>query len=119
MSPLLGNGLGSTEFWVERSSTHNSYVMLLSDFGLVGLLPIPALLLATVSGTRARLIPERWAFVVAILFACSFSHGVLYDYYFLIGFAVMAAMCRPSAVKSPAGVMTGKGQLSLPTSFQT
>jgi O-antigen ligase len=92
-SPIFGNGIGSTELWAARSSTHNQYLLLLSDFGVLGAAVIPALLLATLIGPSARAVPERWAFAAFIALFAAASHNVLTEYYMLLAFATMAAMC--------------------------
>jgi len=92
-SPIVGNGIGSTELWAARSSTHNQYLLLLSDFGILGAAVIPALLVTIVIGPSARAVPERWAFVAFIALWAAVSHNVLTEYYALLAFAAMAAMC--------------------------
>jgi len=97
-SPLVGNGIGSTETWIHRSSTHNQYLQFMSDFGLAGMFIMPGLALALCIGrTRHDVVPLGiagcvllWSFV---------SHNVLTEYYWLIAIALAAAM--PSAAAAP------------------
>jgi O-antigen ligase len=89
-SPLFGNGLGSTELWELRTSTHNLYLMLASDFGLVGWLVLPALLLAAVRRDLTAL-PGGVAAAFLLLWGLV-SHNVLGEYYILIAMSLMAAV---------------------------
>jgi O-antigen ligase len=89
-SPFFGNGLGSTELWELRTSTHNLYIMLASDFGLVGWLVLPALLLAAVRRDFTAL-PGGVAAAFLLLLGLV-SHNVLGEYYILIGMSLMAAV---------------------------
>jgi O-antigen ligase len=89
-SPLFGNGLGSTELWELRTSTHNLYIMLASDFGLVGWLVLPVLLLAAVRRDITTL-PGGVAAVFLLLWGLV-SHNVLGEYYILIAISLMAAI---------------------------
>lgn len=92
-APFVGNGVGSTELWEARSSTHNVYAMLASDFGVVGLFVLPAIIFAALGSTRG----SRREFTVAgcfILFWGLFSHNVLGEFYMLIGIGMIAASRR-------------------------
>jgi hypothetical protein len=92
-SPVIGNGLGSTELWEERTSTHNIYVMLASDFGIAGLLVLPILVVAAMGSLPSR---RREANVggVFVMFWGLFSHNVLGEFYLLVGIALLAALAR-------------------------
>lgn len=89
-SPFFGNGLGSTELWELRTSTHNLYIMLASDFGLVGWLVLPALLLAAVR--RDLTAPPGGVAAAFLLLWGLVSHNVLGEYYILIAISLMAAL---------------------------
>ena len=90
--PLLGHGIGSTELWVVGTSTHNIYLQLAGDFGLPGLLVMPALFLVLYAprGTDGR----RMASVLVPLLIVwgFFSHNVLTDLSFVSMLAVAAAV---------------------------
>jgi hypothetical protein len=88
--PLLGNGLGSTELWDLRSSTHNLYAMLGSDFGIVGLFVLP-LVIFSASGWPWK--SDKGAVIAGlfVIFWGLFSHNVLGEFYFLVGIAMIAA----------------------------
>jgi O-antigen ligase len=92
-SPLWGNGIGSTELWAERTSTHNLYVMLASDFGVLGLFILPVIVVAAMGGIPSR---PREATIggLAILIFGIFSHNILGEFYVLISIAMLAAIAR-------------------------
>ncbi|HKS04798.1 MAG TPA: O-antigen ligase family protein [Gemmatimonadaceae bacterium] len=97
-SPLIGNGVASTIEWEVHSSTHNIYLRHLAEYGVLGILLFPGLILAIFAGVRQ---PERvqiGAFAVAILVAGMFSHNVLDEWDALIAFALAAAMSVQSRV---------------------
>ncbi|MGE3459388.1 MAG: O-antigen ligase family protein [Kofleriaceae bacterium] len=106
-APLLGNGVGSTELWAERTSTHNLYIMLMSDFGVLGILVFPALILATVAGRSTLADGLRPAFVIFMILWGTVSHNILTDHFMMIGIALMAAMCFP-----PRSTSTGRDDAS-------
>jgi O-antigen ligase len=89
-SPIFGNGVGSTEFWQLRSSTHNLYLMLGSDFGVAGLLVLPFLLLAALRG-QWRAAGGGAAAAVFLLFWGLLSHNVLTEFYCLVAISLIAA----------------------------
>lgn len=89
-SPLLGNGVGSTEYWELSTSTHNQYLQLASDFGVVGFLILPFIVLSITykswssSGSTivVGLFTLYWGFV---------SHNVLSEPYFVVALGIAAA----------------------------
>jgi O-antigen ligase len=89
-SPLAGNGVGSTETWVLRASTHNQYLQFMSDFGVLGALIMPVLALVLVWGRTFRdVIPLA---VAGCVILWSFlSHNVLTEYFWLMAIAMAAA----------------------------
>jgi O-antigen ligase len=92
-SPFLGNGLGSTELWEARASTHNEYVMQASDFGVLGLFVLPAFVLAAV-GTRGIWLSDAAVTGLFLLFWGFFSHNILSEYYLLLTVSLIAALSR-------------------------
>ena len=92
-SPLVGNGVGSTELWEARASTHNMYVMLASDFGLIGLLAFPSIVLAAM-GSRVTAFGDAFVAALFLLFWGLFSHNILSEYYLLITISMIAALSR-------------------------
>jgi O-antigen ligase len=92
-SPFIGNGVGSTELWEARSSTHNEYVMQASDFGVLGLFVLPAFVLAAV-GTRRVALTDAVVTGLFLLLWGFFSHNILNEFYLLLTISLIAALNR-------------------------
>jgi len=90
-APILGNGLGATFDWDSTQSSHNMYLNLAADQGIVGLVTFPALLLALVACTR-----RATGLSLVLLVAGLFSHDLL-DHR-----AVLLAMALASAREATA-----------------
>jgi hypothetical protein len=71
-APLLGQGFGTTTFWNDELGSHNYYLSLLADHGIIGILLIPTLLLSI--GRRSW---DFYLFAAVFLMWCLFSHNVL------------------------------------------
>lgn len=108
-SPWIGNGVGSTELWEARSSTHNLYLMLMSDFGWIGALVLPALALAAAQGRNPAGRRCRVPFAAFLLLHGALSHNLLTDLYLLVMVALLAAMLhvRPAAGDPASGIDAG------------
>ena len=91
-APLLGNGFGTASYWTEIQGPHNFFLNLLADHGIIGIFLIPALLLSI-----GRKCWDFYAFAVAFLVFCAFSHNVFDAPWGLIGLAIVAAE-RPRQV---------------------
>ncbi len=85
-SPLVGNGLGSTQLWDTAVSSHNMYLELASDHGVLGLLVFPALILSLVL-TQRRITP----LALTLLVAGVFSHNLFDEGAPLIAIALSAS----------------------------
>jgi O-antigen ligase len=82
--PLLGEGFGTGAYWNDEQ-THNLYLSLLADYGIIGLLVIPAL----VWSVRRRSW-DSYAFAVVFLLWCFFDHGIFSYSFALISLAIQA-----------------------------
>lgn len=100
-SPYIGNGLGSTELWELRASTHNLYLMLASDFGLVGWFVLPLILFAAVHRDVTSLTGGVAA--AFLLFWALLSHNILGEYYILLAMSLMAAASAAARRDGNAG----------------
>jgi O-antigen ligase len=107
--PFLGAGLGATELWNERTSTHNMYLMLMTDFGVLGALIFPALVCASTGGLAHVFRKDRAAFSALALWGGMISHNLIGEHYFMIGLCVMAAIAEQNA---PAGPFMGARRAS-------
>jgi hypothetical protein len=105
-APILGQGFGTTLFWDDLGS-HNFYLSLLADHGIVGIFLIPALLLSI-----RRRSWDFYCFAATFLVFCSFSHNVLDTDAVLISLAIQAAEARPRPIVSglkPTSLVYGQG----------
>ncbi len=83
-APLIGQGFGTTLYWNDNQS-HNSYLSLVADCGIVGILVIPALILSI-----RRRAWDFYAFASIFLVWGLFSHTLLSDLFGLISLAIQA-----------------------------
>jgi hypothetical protein len=94
--PLTGFGTGATVEWNEPESTHNIYVRHLAEYGVLGALLMPALLLIAwprhVQRASRVYRGAAQAFVVFVAFWGVFSHNVADDAFVLIGLALLTAL---------------------------
>jgi hypothetical protein len=84
-APLLGQGFGTTGFWGDDLPSHNYYLDLLADHGIIGIFLIPALLLSV--GRRSW---DFYTFAAVFLVWSLFSFQVLDDASSLICLAIEA-----------------------------
>jgi len=89
--PYFGAGLGSTELWAARSSSHNWYLMAMADFGILGVAVFPLLTIACVGGLKGLFDRQNLPFVVFLLWWANFSHNIVGEYFFMISMSLMAA----------------------------
>lgn len=87
-APLLGNGLGASRTWDAPEYTHNMYLSLAVDHGVLGLLLFPALALALAAGRRPSPLGP------VLLLAGFFSHNLLEAGPALVCIA-LSAPCAP------------------------
>lgn len=84
-APLLGNGIGATIDWAEANSSHNQFLNLAADHGVLGLLAFPALGLAIAASGR-----DAGGFALVLMIAGMFSHNLLEDRSTLLAIAFAA-----------------------------
>ena len=89
-APLLGQGFGTGFYWNNELGSHNFYLSLLADHGIIGIFLIPTLLLSI--GRKSW---DFYAFAGAFLVYCLFSHNVLDEGACLISLAIQAAEAHP------------------------
>ncbi len=83
-APLIGNGFGTTDFWGDDPG-HNSYLVLMADCGIIGVLVIPGLMWS--------IRRKGWdfnAFAGSFLLWGVFNHLVLSELFSLITIAIFA-----------------------------
>ncbi len=91
--PILGWGTGASRH-IEGFDvgTHNIYLAMMVDHGLLGLFVIPILILAVLWGANRRTMDVTIPFTSFILIWGMFSHNVLEERFILFSVALVAAM---------------------------
>ena len=107
-APLLGHGVGSTELWEARTSTHNIYVMLASDFGVLGLFIFPCIVWSAM-GSGAKRLGDVAVAGLFLLFWGLFSHNMLSEYYLLVTISLLAALSRRESGPGLAALPHARG----------
>ena len=102
--PFVGSGTGaSREGWggVANNATHNMYLSLMVDYGVVGLLLLPLLLLSTTWSAVGDSKYIGWIFALSVLPLGFANHTILDTPKTLLLFALMASMARESFESNP------------------
>jgi hypothetical protein len=87
-APLIGQGFGTTAYWTDEPA-HNSYLTFMADFGILGVLVIPGLVLSVRRNTW-----DTNAFTVIFLLWGLLSHLVLSELFALITIAILTVEPR-------------------------
>jgi hypothetical protein len=90
------------------------FLYFMADHGLLGLFILPALMLFAFIGRPARASGAHWGFAAFTLWYAFFSHNILSERYYLIGFAFFAMggvsavqALRPAAARRPVPMHVG------------
>jgi O-Antigen ligase len=95
--PLTGAGTGAFyEPPFEEIGPHNMYLALMVDYGFIGALVLPLLLLAVTWGAQGEAQTVAVPFVLFLAFWALFSHNVLEEPYILFALALVACMASTS-----------------------
>jgi O-antigen ligase len=103
-SPILGNGLASTQTWSEPLATHNMYLNLMVEHGFLGALIMPLLIYAVIKNACGETKIIGFIFAAFILLWGIFSHNILEQRFILILFSLMASMTMQSRLPQLAHV---------------
>jgi O-antigen ligase len=91
--PILGSGIASTQNLNNWGiSTHNMYLLFLTEHGILGIFIFPLLVYAVTWHSRGETKHIALAFSAFILLWGLFSHNIVEDRSILIIFSLMAAM---------------------------
>lgn len=99
-SPLWGNGIGTTDTWIEETSTHNIYLYFMADYGIIGAFIAPLFIASVVWKARGEARQIAIPFATFVFFWGIFNHNLVEEYYSLISFALMAAMSFQSQLSN-------------------
>jgi O-antigen ligase len=101
--PILGNGIASTKNLNNWGiSTHNMYLLFLTEHGILGIFILPLLVYAVTWHSRGESKHIALAFSAFILLWGLFSHNIVEDRSILIIFSLMAAMNVTSRLEQPS-----------------
>ncbi|PSB09468.1 hypothetical protein C7B62_13120 [Pleurocapsa sp. CCALA 161] len=110
--PFIGNGLGSGENVATLSSTgvaqrcHNTYLDQMVEFGFLGVLFFPSLLLVSIWQAEGELKNQGAAFVIFLSLQGFFSHTLMNEFCSLIFYAMMANLAKHSSVSKAQNIET-------------
>jgi O-antigen ligase len=99
-NPILGHGVGASVDWSYEQSSHNEYLNLMVDHGILGFFILPFLVLAVIWRSDRECKQMSFVFAVFILFMGFFSHNILSERHFLISFALFATMSKGDSLGS-------------------
>lgn len=75
-NPFLGAGIGATQEWALRASTHNMYLTLIAEHGVLGLLLVPLFAFSMVSGARGETRQRGIAIAFVLLVWSLVDHNI-------------------------------------------
>lgn len=97
--PLLGNGIGSAQALGVKVSTHNMYLLFMTEHGILGIFIFPLLVYLVIRHARGETKHIGFCFAAFILIWGLFNHNVLEQRFMLIIFSLMAAMSVTSQLE--------------------
>jgi O-antigen ligase len=119
--PVLGWGTGASRR-IEgfEVGTHNIYLAMLVDHGIMGIFVIPGLLLAVIWGANRKTIDLTIPYLLFMVIWGFFSHNVLEERYILLASAllasiVMANRTAPARESTPLLALSGPEPAVAPT----
>jgi hypothetical protein len=104
--PFIGNGLGSgintasSSRFGEGQRSHNTYLDQMVEFGFLGALFFPSLLLVSIWQAEGEFKKQALAFMIFLLSQGFFSHTLMNEFCVLIIYAIMANFSIHSKVQS-------------------
>ncbi len=90
--PIWGYGVAASRDWGYEISSHNQYLSLMVDHGILGFFILPLIVLATIWRARGTARQIGSSFAAFILCWGFFSHNVLEEYYILLSFSLIASI---------------------------
>lgn len=90
--PLLGNGIGFFEEWEFDGRPHNVYLLLMVEFGILGVFIYPLLLLSSAWKATGETRRISIVFVSYTLIAGFTTHNSMSSYIYVVAFSIMAGM---------------------------
>jgi O-antigen ligase len=100
-SPIVGHGVGASMDWSYERSSHNEYLNMMVDHGIVGAFILPLLVLATTWRARGEARQIGFVFSTFILYFGFFSHNILNERPVLMAFALLSSIVMSSRAATP------------------
>lgn len=96
-NPLIGNGVGASRKLLTiaggiQISSHNQYLNLMVDHGILGCLLLPLLVLANLWQSRGDERRRAITFAAFVLFMGFFSHNLIEERFILLAYSLLAAI---------------------------
>jgi O-antigen ligase len=95
-SPVVGNGVGASVNWSREKSSHNEYLNMMVDHGIIGVFFLPILVLLAQWRARGEVKHIGFAFALFVLYLGFFSHNILIERHILMMFALLECMAVSS-----------------------
>lgn len=102
--PLLGNGIGAAQELGVEVSTHNMYLLFITEHGILGIFIFPLLVYLVIQRACGETKHIGFCFAAFILTWGLFSHNILEQRFILIIFSLMAAMSVTSQLEQRSQV---------------
>ncbi|MFM2310759.1 MAG: hypothetical protein RLZZ04_35 [Cyanobacteriota bacterium] len=124
--PFIGNGLGSGENVATLSSTgvaqrcHNTYLDQMVEFGFLGVLFFPSMLLVSIWQAKGEFKNQALAFMIFLMSQGFFSHTLMYEFCSLIFYAMIANLAKHSSEQKSSSIssINEKNNLADPFYFR-
>jgi O-antigen ligase len=91
-SPFWGHGIGTTYKWNARVSTHNMYLYMMADHGIIGLILLPTMIFVPLYQNKAVPFSMMVSYVLFMVLIGFFSHNVMEERYLILSVSFLAAM---------------------------
>lgn len=90
--PLVGHGVGASRTWKYERSSHNQYLNMMVDHGVLGFILLPLLVLTITWRARGEAKQMAYCFSFFILYMGLFSHNLFEEKYILTIYALLAGI---------------------------
>jgi len=91
-APFVGHGVGASRTWKYERSSHNQYLNMMVDHGVLGFFFLPILVLTITWRASGEARQISYCFSVFILFMGLFSHNLFEEKHTLMIYALLASM---------------------------
>jgi O-antigen ligase len=110
--PIFGSGVAASLTWSFEKSSHNQYLNMMVDHGILGMFFLPLLVLAICWRATADVKPTAIALGTFISWWGFFSHNIFSERYILLSFALLSAMVMTSRLTHKASIKSASLDMS-------